>query len=54
MPYADNGGVKIFYMDEGDGPPILLHHGLAGTHWTGSFVCAYLFFECPKATIRAR
>ncbi len=32
MPYADNDGVKIFYIDEGNGPPIVLHHGLAGTH----------------------
>jgi len=24
--------VKIFYIDEGEGPPIVLHHGLAGTH----------------------
>jgi pimeloyl-ACP methyl ester carboxylesterase len=32
LPYADNYGVKIFYIDEGEGPPIVLHHGLAGTH----------------------
>jgi len=32
MPYADNDGVKIFYKQEGVGPPIVLQHGLAGTH----------------------
>lgn len=32
MPYADNDGVKIFYIQEGEGTPIILQHGLAGTH----------------------
>ncbi|MHA2303536.1 MAG: alpha/beta fold hydrolase [Candidatus Thorarchaeota archaeon] len=32
MPYADNDGVKIFYKVVGDGPPLILHHGLGGTH----------------------
>jgi len=32
VPYADNVGVKIIYIDKDDGPPILLHHDLAGTH----------------------
>ena len=27
MPYADNRGVRIHYEVEGDGPPLLLHHG---------------------------
>lgn len=30
MPYANNGGVRIYYEAEGVGPPLLLHHG-----WTG-------------------
>ena len=32
MPYANNNGVKIFYKLEGKGPPLVLQHGLAGTH----------------------
>jgi pimeloyl-ACP methyl ester carboxylesterase len=36
MPYADNRGIKIFYETEGSGSPLVLHHGLTGTHenWT--------------------
>lgn len=30
MPYATNGTVRIHYEVEGEGPPLLLHHGLAG------------------------
>jgi pimeloyl-ACP methyl ester carboxylesterase len=32
MPYAENNVTKIFYKIEGKGPPIVLQHGLAGTH----------------------
>jgi len=36
MPFAENGGIKIFYESEGVGAPLVLHHGLTGTHenWT--------------------
>lgn len=36
MPFADNGGIRIFYESEGVGSPLVLHHGLTGTHenWT--------------------
>jgi pimeloyl-ACP methyl ester carboxylesterase len=27
MPYADNGGVRIHYQVEGEGPPLVLQHG---------------------------
>lgn len=27
MPYASNGGVRIYYEREGSGPPLVLHHG---------------------------
>ena len=30
MPYAINSGVRIHYEVEGEGPPLVLHHGLAG------------------------
>ena len=35
MPYADNHGIRIHYQVEGEGPPLVLHHGLSGTleHW---------------------
>ena len=32
MPFADNEGVRIFYKVEGSGAPLVLHHGLTGTH----------------------
>jgi pimeloyl-ACP methyl ester carboxylesterase len=28
MPYADAIGAKIYYEEEGDGPPLVLLHGL--------------------------
>jgi pimeloyl-ACP methyl ester carboxylesterase len=30
VPYANNQGVRIHYEVEGQGPPIVLHHGFAG------------------------
>ena len=30
MPYASNGDVRIHYEVEGDGAPLVLHHGFAG------------------------
>jgi pimeloyl-ACP methyl ester carboxylesterase len=27
MPYVDNGGVRIHYRVEGQGPPLVLQHG---------------------------
>lgn len=37
MPFANNQGVSIFYEVEGQGPPIVLAHGLTGntTFWHG-------------------
>jgi pimeloyl-ACP methyl ester carboxylesterase len=37
MPFADHGGVRIYYEVEGEGPPLLLAHGLGGstTFWRG-------------------
>ena len=31
MPYVDNAGVKIHYHVEGDGPPLVVQHGLTGS-----------------------
>ncbi len=31
MPYADNEGVRIYYEVEGQGPPLVLAHGLSGS-----------------------
>jgi pimeloyl-ACP methyl ester carboxylesterase len=31
MPYADNDGLKIFYEALGEGPPLILLHGLFGS-----------------------
>ena len=28
MPYCDSNGYKIYYEIEGQGSPLLLHHGL--------------------------
>ena len=42
MPYAENNGVKIFYKEEGNGPPIVLHHGLGGTHENWSRTVDYV------------
>ena len=30
MPYAENDGEKIHYEVEGEGPPLVLHHGFSG------------------------
>ncbi len=29
MPFVNNNGIKIFYEVEGEGSPLLLHHGLS-------------------------
>ena len=31
MPYVDNAGVKIHYHVEGDGPPLVMQHGLTNS-----------------------
>ena len=35
MPYVDNSGVKIHYHVEGDGPPLVIQHGVTNSleHW---------------------
>ncbi len=31
MPYVENAGVRIHYHVEGDGPPLVLQHGLTSS-----------------------
>ena len=31
MPYVDNSGVDIHYHVEGNGPPLVVQHGLTGS-----------------------
>ena len=31
MPYVDNAGVKIHYHIEGDGPPLVMQHGVTNS-----------------------
>ena len=31
MPYAHNQGIRIHYEVEGEGPPLVLHHGTSGS-----------------------
>ena len=31
MPYANNAGVKIHYHVEGEGPPLVIQHGLTSS-----------------------
>lgn len=37
MPVANNQGVQIYYEVEGQGPPLILAHGITGdtTFWRG-------------------
>jgi pimeloyl-ACP methyl ester carboxylesterase len=37
MPFADLGGVRLFYTDDGRGRPLLLVHGWGGDSHTWSF-----------------
>ena len=41
MPYANNNGVKIYYEVEGEGPPLVLGHGMIfnGKDW---YICGYV------------
>ena len=42
MPYTDNEGVRIFYEMEGIGAPLVLHHGLTGSHEGWSNLANYV------------
>jgi pimeloyl-ACP methyl ester carboxylesterase len=48
MPYADNSGLRIHYHVEGEGPLLVLHHGLSADleswrnrGYVGSLKCDY-------------
>ncbi len=49
MPYVDNSGVKIHYHVEGDGPPLVLQHGVTNSVETWY---AYGFVEGLKKDYR--
>jgi pimeloyl-ACP methyl ester carboxylesterase len=34
LPFVDNDGVNIYYEVEGEGSPLMLHHGLTSSHNT--------------------
>jgi pimeloyl-ACP methyl ester carboxylesterase len=38
MPYATNGAIRIYYQLEGEGVPLILHHGsfASGSDWRDS------------------
>lgn len=42
MPYVENSGVRIHYHVEGEGPPLVLQHGLTSSPQNGY---AYGFVE---------
>ncbi len=37
MPYIPSGKCQLYYEEYGDGPPVLLAHGVGGNHasWFG-------------------
>ena len=49
MPYVDNSGVKIHYHVEGEGPPLVIQHGLTSSleNWY-----AYGYVEALKKDYR--
>ena len=49
MPYVDNAGVKIHYHVEGDGPPLVMQHGVTNSLETWY---AYGFVEGLKKDYR--
>lgn len=61
MPFAENRGLRIHYIVEGSGPPLLLHHGFTGSHrdWESFGVVDelkdhfQLIMPTPEATVPA-
>lgn len=56
MPFARNGDVRIHYVIEGSGPPLVLHHGFTGSagDWTSFGVVAALRDEFQLIMLDAR
>ena len=47
MPFFDRDGVRIYYEDHGQGPPILLSHGYSATSrmWAGQIEALSPFYR---------
>jgi pimeloyl-ACP methyl ester carboxylesterase len=56
MPFARNGDVRIHYVIEGVGPPLVLHHGFTGSasDWTSFCFVAGLRDEYQLIMLDAR
>jgi pimeloyl-ACP methyl ester carboxylesterase len=54
MPFADSGGLKIYYETHGDGPCIVFVHGAGGSHAAWWQQTAYLkqFFRVVTLDLR--
>ena len=55
MPHLAGGDARLYYEDEGDGPPILMTHGfVASTVWTGKSPRFEMHTVCPLGYARPR
>ena len=48
MPTKTINGVELFYDDHGSGPPLLVHHGYTGSHYSWDPVVPLLGCALPR------